>query len=551
MNAILRRELLTVLRTRQAFTLQFVVGLACVVLVLVRWPTGDVADLSGARALEVLRIVGYGLLTGVILLVPAYPATSIVREKTQGTLALLFNSPLSRWSIYVGKLAAVLGFSATLFAMTLPAAAGCYALGGAGGHGGILMLYAVLGVAVIQFATLGLLVSSRSQSTDAALRTTYALILALCILTLGPHALLQGGSDTLADAAAWLRCLSPVPAVMEVVGHADVGGHGLSTASGATGRYFLLAGVSSMLVALATLARFDHRLFDRARPAGVMTEDRSAVTRALRRLLFLLDPQRRSGAMSLWVNPVMVKEFRSRRFGRSHWMIRLIALSAILALGLSYLAMAGALGWGVEIIGGALVLLQIALLIVFAPSLASSLISAERETGSWQLLRMTPLSPGAILRGKLMSVIWPLVLLLFATLPGYVVISITKPTLAAQVERVVICLAVTAAFAVLLAAAASSMFRSTATATAVSYGALVAVCVGPLLVWLGRGAPFGQGVVQAALVLNPVAAALEACRTPGFIEYDLLPLNWWIMGTACVLLLAFLSVRLWQLTRPE
>ena len=36
--------------------------------------------------------------------------------------------------------------------------------------------------------------------------------------------------------------------------------------------------------------------------------------------------------MSLWVNPVMVKEFRSRRFGRSHWTLRLIAFGAILSL---------------------------------------------------------------------------------------------------------------------------------------------------------------------------------------------------------------------------
>src|SRR6266700_3171142 len=97
--------------------------------------------------------------------------------------------------------------------------------------------------------------------------------------------------------------------------------------------------------------------------------------------------------MSLWVNPVMVKEFRSRRFGRSHWTLRLIAVSAILSLGLSYVAASGALGWGIEVVGGALVLLQIALLILFAPSLASGLISSERESGTWQLLRMTPLAP--------------------------------------------------------------------------------------------------------------------------------------------------------------
>src|SRR5438067_6402232 len=137
--------------------------------------------------------------------------------------------------------------------------------------------------------------------------------------------------------------------------------------------------------------------------------------------------------MSLWVNPVMVKEFRARRFGRSHWLLRLIALSAILSLGLSYVAASGALGWAVEVIGGGLVLLQIALLILFAPSLAAGLVSAERESGAWQLLRMTPLSAGKILRGKLMSVALPLLLLLCATLPGYIAMMTIKPTLHHQV----------------------------------------------------------------------------------------------------------------------
>lgn len=551
MNPILRRELLEVLRTRKAFAMQLGVGLACALLVLVRWPTGDVADLSGARALQVLRIVGYGLLTGVLLLVPAFPATALVREKVQGTLALLFNTPLSPLSIYLGKLGGVLGFTATLLVMTLPAAAACFALGGTGEQGGILALYGVLGIAVLQLSTLALLVSSRAESSDGALRVTYALVLAVSVLSLGPHTLLQGGSDPLSELAAWLRCLSPIPALMEVLGQGDVGSHGMSVAAGAVGRYLILAPALSLACALATVARLNHRLFDRARPAGVMTQDRSGLGRLLRRFFFLVDPQRRSGSMTLWVNPVMIKEFRSRRFGRSHWTLRLIALCAILSLGLCLLAATGMLGWGIEVIGGVLVLLQIALLIVFAPSLASPLVSAELETGSWQLLRMTPLSAGAILRGKLMSVAWPLLLLMCATLPGYVVLTLIKSELASQVERVVICLGLTAVFAVLVSAAASSLFRSTATATIASYLVLLALCVGPLLVWLGREAPFGHATVEAVLTIDPVAAALQACATPGFTQYDLLPANWWFVGGLCVILLLFLVLRTWQLCRPE
>src|SRR5262249_48806321 len=193
-----------------------------------------------------------------------------------------------------------------------------------------------------------------------------------------------------------------------------------------------------------------HRLLDRSRAGGIRTEDRSANVRFWRRLLFLVDPQRRSGYVGRWTNPVMVKEFRCRRFGRSHWMLRLIALCAIASLALSCVAVLGVLDWGVETVGSIMVFLQMALLVLLAPSLASGLISSERETGGWQLLQMTPLSPGAILRGKLLSVAWPLFLVLAATLPGYVVMVAIQPELTRQVLRVLACLGLTAAFAVLL-----------------------------------------------------------------------------------------------------
>src|SRR5262249_38217568 len=78
---------------------------------------------------------------------------------------------------------------------------------------------------------------------------------------------------------------------------------------------------------------------------------------------------------------------------------------------------------------------------------------AERESGSWQLLRMTPPSPGTILSGKLASVVVPLLLLMCATLPGYAVLMATKPGTVYQVGRVATCMAMTAAFTILVSVA--------------------------------------------------------------------------------------------------
>ena len=108
-----------------------------------------------------------------------------------------------------------------------------------------------------------------------------------------------------------------------------------------------------------------------------------------------------------------------------------------------------------------------------------------------------------------------------------------------------------AVFAVLVRPRPSSLFRSTAAATAASYLALGAVCVGPLLIWLGRDAPFGHRTVEAALTVSPVAAALHASETPGFTEYQLLPANWYVIGGASAALLVLLVVRVRQLYRPE
>ena len=127
---------------------------------------------------------------------------------------------------------AALGFTVILLLMTLPAAAACYALGGTTVRGGVALLYAVLALAAVQVTTLGLLVSSPAQSTVAALRFTYALVLAVCVFPLVPHWLLSGSEPPISEIVAWVRALSPIPAVMEVLGQGDIGTHGMSAGGG-------------------------------------------------------------------------------------------------------------------------------------------------------------------------------------------------------------------------------------------------------------------------------------------------------------------------------
>jgi ABC-type transport system involved in multi-copper enzyme maturation permease subunit len=209
------------------------------------------------------------------------------------------------------------------------------------------------------------------------------------------------------------------------------------------------------------------------------------------------------------------------------------------------------LDWGVETIGGIMVLLQAALIVVLTPSLAASLISGEKESGGWQLLQMTPLPGIRILTGKLASVAWPVLLILISTLPGYVVMVYIKPELWLEIRQVLICLALTGLLAMAISVTASSLFSRTAAATAAAYSVLGAVCAGTMLFWVLRDTPFGHRTVEWALTINPIAAALSVIGTPGFTQYSLVPGNWHFVLAACGVLAAVVLVQLYRLMRPQ
>lgn len=550
-NPIIQREVISFLRSTWSFVLQFIPAIALAILVVMRWPSEGQVDTAGSQARHVFQLFAYGMLTTIILLVPIYPATTIVRERQQGTLALLLNSPMNNWSIYFGKLFGSLICVILPLVMSGPAAAAWYAMTGVDLYIHLGRMYIVLFLATIQFATLSLLVSSFANTTDSALRISFALVLLMVVATLAPYQLVQGGDGgPYALLAEWMRSLSPIPALMEITGHGDVTAQGLVTETGFYERFVVLAIVSALAFMICTAFRLKQTMFDRPRPQGVMTQDRSRLQQFGRRMVFLIDPQRRTNAISDRANPVLVKEFRTRRFGRSQWLIRLILICALISLAVALIATTETLRWGVETIGGMMVMLQVALISILTPSLAAGLISSEHENGGWTLLMMTPLSAGRIVIGKLLSVAWTVGLTLFATLPGYMVMMFIKPVLQQQVLYVIVCLLLTALFAVMLSAAVSSFYRRTASATITCYTILTALLAAPMLVWLARDKPFGHQFVEMVLQASPMAAAFNAMEVHGFQHYDLLPLNWWLVSGASIICCLVLGVQTFRLTRP-
>lgn len=564
-NPIIQRELIATLRTRAVLWMQVGLVAALAALIIVRWPSDAIVTSAGAdvgrQAMEVLRVFGYGLMVGVMLIAPAFPASSIVRERQSGTLDLLLNSPMGAGAILWGKVASAMGFVLLTLVITAPLAAACFTMGGVD-VSDLLWLYVLLALLALEYVAMALWISTHAGTTDAALRMTYGGVLVLGVLTLGPHQFLQTlAGPTIAPLLDWLRAVSPIPAAAELLGQRDFGSRGGISDVSLTGRFVVTALILSAVFLLLTWRRLAGRLLDRPRSVSVVTDEMNISAQVLRRIMYLwfFDPRRRSGLIGPLTNPVMVKEFRTRRFGRSGWLMRLVAGCLIVSLLLMLLAARGASlfvsteSQGVEKLASIIVLMQVALIVLLTPSLASGLISSERESGGWALLQMTPLAASAIVIGKLLSVALVLVLVLIATLPGYVVLLVADLSKALRIVDVVATLALTALFSLMVSGMASSLFKRTATATAAAYAALVLLCAGTMLVWLAENAPFSAQFVGDVLRFNPLAAALQVIGAPGFSpeKYSLVPFNWYFQIAAMVVCLLVLIFQTWRLNRPS
>src|SRR5947209_884298 len=110
-KAVVLRELTSMLRRRRMLVMQGALVIAFGLLVALRWPTDSRVALTGTRSRQVFQLFSDGLLATMLFLIPAFPSTSIVKEKKQGTLALLLNTPLGPFRIFFGKLASVLALA--------------------------------------------------------------------------------------------------------------------------------------------------------------------------------------------------------------------------------------------------------------------------------------------------------------------------------------------------------------------------------------------------------------------------------------------------------
>ena len=163
---------------------------------------------------------------------------------------------------------------------------------------------------------------------------------------------------------------------------------------------------------------------------------------------------------------------------------------------------------------GAVLAVQVFLIVFIGPAFTAGAISGERERQTYDLLRTTLLPAGALVRGKLLSALSYVLLLVFAAIPlqslAFLLGGIAWEELIIS-QLLIVVAAITYALAGLYA---SSLMRSTLAASVTTYAIALFLVVGlPIL---------------ALFSISFIGIALSSPRTPTWVEHVAAVIGWYL-----------------------
>jgi ABC-type multidrug transport system permease subunit len=228
------------------------------------------------------------------------------------------------------------------------------------------------------------------------------------------------------------------------------------------------------------------------------------------------------------LNPIVVKELRSRMRGFRPYAILTIFLVVLVAVGYGiFQVVAQQARFGTAVLSAqmgqalftGLSLCTLFMVVFLAPALTSGAISGEREHLTYDMLVTTPLRPARILWGKLIATLSYLFLLLCAAIPVFSLVLMfggVTPTMMFKALTLILVATITYGTIGLFC---STLFARTASATVVSYILVFLIIGGTMLagtVWSQFTMPPGRQVPPQVLYLNPFSALMSIIAiTPG------------------------------------
>lgn len=563
-NPIIHKEVLSALRTRKAILMQSLFLLVLAILLWQEWPAGGMQNiLQGKDSQAILSIIALGELVMVALFAPAFTAASLTGEKERQTFESLFATAMRPWEIAVGKMIGSLGFILLLVLSGVPALAATLLLGGTGAEK-IIAIVAVLLLTAVYLGMIGMLVSTVMHRSYRAIIVTYAVILMVFFLLalpawpLGQGRLIERGGTTWQTVLHVLASFSPLQAMLSLVWQNSAYAKGAETMPAFWQTYIILSCGAIMVIAAICLYKL-HRPVAPPRPREKLKViERGKIS--ARTFLFIVDPRKRKRMIRWWQNPVAIKEFRSRPMLQAQWLLRAVGIclicSVVLAIlvAISVSALVSESGGTIRTVAGAISALMVTLIILIGPATASGAISADRETGVWDLMRTTRLPSWRILSGKFQASVIPLLLLAAATAPALLILQYVAREVGLNLWPGIIKVFCIVGMTILFVSTAgmlfSSFFSRTSTATAWTYALVVTMGLATLLVLL-RKEHLSERFIEMVFLTNPIAAAMDAAGNEAMQKYDLVFRHLKIMGIATATMFVVASVRVFQLRRAD
>jgi ABC-2 type transport system permease protein len=237
---------------------------------------------------------------------------------------------------------------------------------------------------------------------------------------------------------------------------------------------------------------------------------------------------------------IMSKELRSRFRGRRAFLVLTIYIGvlALIAYGAYINSIAQARvpgelfapdGSSVSVVNASAIVgqaifamlsvFQLLLVAFLAPAFTTGAISLERERATLDLLITTPLRPGAIVVGKLMSALAFVLLMILAGIPVSALVLMYGGASVDNIVQAQVVLLVSAIGFGVIGLFCSALIKRTQSATVIAYSAVLFLTVGTFFIWrlwtaaLSGTAPEALGVPNRApeqlLYVNPAVAMIE------------------------------------------
>lgn len=556
-NPIVRRELLTTLRTKRAIAMQGVFLLILTGLVWLLWPGNGLQDIGGEQARRLLGVIALGQLLLVATFAASCTAASMTIEKERKTWECVFATPMKAWEIALGKMTGSLGFLILLVLSGIPVLSSVFLLGGVKAMD-ILGVLGILFLTALYLGMIGLLVSALMHRSYRAVIVTYIILLVICFAVALPswpvgQGFLSRGSPGLQKILHVLGSFSPVQAMLSLVWP------NTSYAQGVKGMPPFLVMFLPLSIGVIALTAGACLWKLRNPPTPARGREKLKVVErgiSVRNLFFFIDPRKRKRMIPWWKNPVLCKEFRTKPMLQMQWLLRAVSICLIVSVLLMFLVnfsvvtFMGESAWMYLKMASAVTVMMVVLIVMISPAMSGGVISADRETGVWDLMRITPLSSWRIVSGKFQASIIPLLLLSIATLPALFILLYFKPGLLPNMLRICCVIGMTTLFVSTAGMFFSAIFSRTSSATGWTYALVMSMALLTLFALLAEDL-FSQRLISSIFLLNPVVVGMEAAGHPSMQKYNLFADHLRIMGISTAVMFLVTVVRVFSLRHAD